>query len=110
MEKAKQFLAAGKGRARDRTIGRHFPSIRLQNQDLDEHRGHQTLTLQLVPGVISYSINRPGPVGQWECTAMKGVDVLRDQYGNRIGEIQIDGSKQVLVDRYFVRLGSYDFA
>ena len=23
---------------------------------------------------------------------MKGVDVLRDQYGNRIGEIQIDGS------------------
>jgi hypothetical protein len=39
---------------------------------------------------------------------MKGVDVLRDQYGNRIGEIQIDGSKQVLVDRYFVRLGSYD--
>ena len=39
---------------------------------------------------------------------MKGVDVLRDQYGNRIGEIQIDGSKQVLVDRYFVRLGTYD--
>jgi hypothetical protein len=39
---------------------------------------------------------------------MKGVDVLRDKYGNRIGEIQIDGSKQVLVDRYFVRLGSYD--
>jgi hypothetical protein len=39
---------------------------------------------------------------------MKGVDVLRDQYGNRIGEIQIDGSKQVLVDRYFSRLGSYD--
>jgi hypothetical protein len=36
---------------------------------------------------------------------MKGVDVLRDQYGNRIGEIQIDGYKQVLVDRYFVRLG-----
>ena len=25
---------------------------------------------------------------------MKGVDVLRDQYGNRIGEIQIDGSKR----------------
>ena len=39
---------------------------------------------------------------------MKGVDVLRDRYGNRIGEIQIDGSKQVLVDRYFARLGSYD--
>ena len=39
---------------------------------------------------------------------MKGVDVLRDQYGNRIGEIQIDGSKQVLVDRYFVRLGTYN--
>ena len=39
---------------------------------------------------------------------MKGVDVLRDKYGNRIGEIQINGSKQVLVDRYFVRLGSYD--
>ena len=39
---------------------------------------------------------------------MKGVDVLRDRYGNRLGEIQIDGSKQVLVDRYFVRLGSYD--
>ena len=39
---------------------------------------------------------------------MQGVDVLRDKYGNRIGEIQIDGSKQVLVDRYFVRLGSYD--
>ena len=39
---------------------------------------------------------------------MKGVDVLRDRYGNRIGEIQIDGSKQVLVDRYFDRLGSYD--
>jgi hypothetical protein len=40
---------------------------------------------------------------------MKGVDVLRDQYGNRMGEIQFDGSKQVLVDRYFVRLGSYDW-
>ena len=39
---------------------------------------------------------------------MKGVDVLRDKYGNRLGEIQIDGSKQVLVDRYYVRLGSYD--
>ena len=39
---------------------------------------------------------------------MKGVDVLRDRYGNRIGEIQIDDSKQVLVDRYLVRLGSYD--
>ena len=39
---------------------------------------------------------------------MNGVDVLRDKYGNRLGEIQIDGSKQVLVDRYFVRLGSYD--
>jgi hypothetical protein len=39
---------------------------------------------------------------------MKGVDVLRDKYGNRLGEIQFDGSKQVLVDRYFVRLGSYD--
>ena len=39
---------------------------------------------------------------------MKGVDVLRDQYGNKIGEIQTDVSKQVLVDRYFARLGSYD--
>ena len=39
---------------------------------------------------------------------MKGVDVLRDKYGNKVGEIQFDGSKQVLVDRYFVRLGSYD--
>ncbi len=39
---------------------------------------------------------------------MNGVDVLRDKYGNRLGEIQIDGSKQVLVDSYFVRLGSYD--
>jgi hypothetical protein len=39
---------------------------------------------------------------------MKGVDVLRDKYGNRLGEIQFDGSKQVLVDRHFVRLGSYD--
>jgi hypothetical protein len=39
---------------------------------------------------------------------MKGVDVLRDKYGNRLGEIQIDGFNQVLVDRYFVRLGSYD--
>jgi hypothetical protein len=36
---------------------------------------------------------------------MRGVDV---QYGNRLGEIQIDGSKQVLVDRYFVRLGQCD--
>ena len=39
---------------------------------------------------------------------MKGVDVLRDQYGNKIGEIQTDVSKQVLVDRHFARLGSYD--
>ena len=39
---------------------------------------------------------------------MKGVDVLRDRYGNKIGEIQTDVSKQVLVDRYFARLGSYD--
>ena len=39
---------------------------------------------------------------------MKGVDVLRDQDGNKIGEIQTDVSKQVLVDRYFARLGSYD--
>ena len=39
---------------------------------------------------------------------MQGVDVLGDRYGNRIDEIQIDGSKQVLVDKYFVRLGSYD--
>jgi hypothetical protein len=39
---------------------------------------------------------------------MQGVDVLRDRYGNRIGEIQIDGSKQVLVDKYFARLSSYD--
>jgi hypothetical protein len=52
-------------------------------------------------------MNRPAEPGK-EPTGMQGVDVLRDQYGTRIGEIQIDGSKQVLVDRYFARLGSYD--
>ena len=39
---------------------------------------------------------------------MEGSEVLRDKYGNRIGEIRIDGSKQTLFDSHFNRLGEYD--
>ena len=59
-------------------------------------------------GVISNRINGAVLPVQRESKAMKGVDVLREQNGNKVGEIEFDGSKQVLVDRYFVRLGSYD--
>jgi hypothetical protein len=39
---------------------------------------------------------------------MDGSEVLRDRYGNRIGEIQTIGSKQILRDKYGNRLGEYD--
>ena len=39
---------------------------------------------------------------------MTGREVLRDNYGNIIGEIRIDGSKQTLRDKHFNPLGSYD--
>ena len=39
---------------------------------------------------------------------MTGREVLRDKYGNILGEIRIDGSKQTLWDKYFNPLGSYD--
>jgi hypothetical protein len=39
---------------------------------------------------------------------MTGREVLRDKYGNILGEIRIDGSKQTLRDKYFNPLGSYD--
>ena len=39
---------------------------------------------------------------------MEGSEVLRDRYGNRIGEIQTVGSKQILRDRSGNRLGEYD--
>ena len=39
---------------------------------------------------------------------MRGSEVLRDKYGARIGEIEIDGSKHILHDRYGYRLGTYD--
>jgi len=37
-----------------------------------------------------------------------GREVLRDKYGNFLGEIRIDGSKQTLRDKHFNPLGSYD--
>jgi hypothetical protein len=39
---------------------------------------------------------------------MQGIEKLRDKYGNILGEIRIDGSKQTLWDKYFNPLGSYD--
>ena len=39
---------------------------------------------------------------------MTGREVLRDKYGNILGEIRIDGSKQTLWDKYFNPVGSYD--
>ena len=39
---------------------------------------------------------------------MAGREVLRDRFGNRIGEIEINGSKRVLPDKYGNRLGEYD--
>ena len=39
---------------------------------------------------------------------MTGHEVLRDRYGNRIGEIEINGSKRILRDKYGNRLGEYD--
>ena len=39
---------------------------------------------------------------------MEGSEVLRDKYGNRIGEIQTTGRKQVLRDKNGNRLGEYD--
>jgi|SoimicMinimDraft_13_1059741.scaffolds.fasta_scaffold233294_1 hypothetical protein len=39
---------------------------------------------------------------------MEGREVLRDKYGNPVGEIQTTGSKQVLRDKYGNRLGEYD--
>jgi hypothetical protein len=34
--------------------------------------------------------------------------ILRDKYGVFLGEIRIDGSKQTLWDRHFIRMGEYD--
>jgi hypothetical protein len=39
-----------------------------------------------------------------------GHEVLRDRYGNRIGGIEIDGSKRILRDKAGNRLGEYDSA
>jgi hypothetical protein len=39
---------------------------------------------------------------------MEGSEVLRDKYGNRIGEIQTSGAKQILRDKHGNRLGEYD--
>ena len=41
---------------------------------------------------------------------MTGREVLRDKYGNFLGEIRIEGSKQTLWDKHFNPLGSYDCA
>jgi hypothetical protein len=43
-----------------------------------------------------------------ECADMTGREMLRDKYGNRIGEIEIKGSKRTLRDKYGNRLGEYD--
>ena len=39
---------------------------------------------------------------------MTGRDELRDRHGNRIGEIEINGSKRTLRDKAGNRLGEYD--
>ena len=39
---------------------------------------------------------------------MEGSEVLRDKYGNQIGEIQASGAKQILRDKHGNRLGEYD--
>ena len=39
---------------------------------------------------------------------MIGREMLRDKYGNFLGEIRIEDSKQTLWDRHYNRLGSYD--
>jgi hypothetical protein len=39
---------------------------------------------------------------------MVGREILRDKYGNRLGEIESNGSKQTLRDTYGNRLGEYD--
>ena len=43
-----------------------------------------------------------------ECADMTGHQVLRDRHGNRIGEIEINGSKRILRDKAGNRLGEYD--
>ena len=69
VEKAKQFLAAGKGvRESARTIGRHFFRVRLQNQDLNERRGRRHLTPRLPD---QYSMNRPAGPGKWSVRVCK---------------------------------------
>ena len=45
-----------------------------------------------------------------EQIAVTGHEVLRDRHGNRIGEIEINGSKRVLRDKAGNRLGEYDSA
>ncbi len=39
---------------------------------------------------------------------MIGNEILRDRYGEKIGEIQMNGSKCILRDKYGNPLGSYD--
>ena len=39
---------------------------------------------------------------------MEGSEVLRDKSGNRVGEIQTRGSKQILRDKDGTRLCEYD--
>jgi hypothetical protein len=39
---------------------------------------------------------------------MTGPEILRDKYGNFLGEIRTEGSKQRLWDKHFNLLGSYD--
>ena len=39
---------------------------------------------------------------------MDGTEVLRDRYGEKIGEIALRGSRQTLRDKYGNLLGQYD--
>jgi hypothetical protein len=39
---------------------------------------------------------------------MDGIEVLRDRYGERIGEVVLKGSRQTLRDKYGNPLGAYD--
>jgi hypothetical protein len=43
-----------------------------------------------------------------EQKAVTGHQVLRDKFGNRIGEVQINGSKRTVRDKAGNFLGSYD--
>lgn len=36
------------------------------------------------------------------------IEVLRDRYGAKLGEIRDEGNKKVIYDRYGSKLGSFD--